>query len=246
MILVTNDDGVKAEGIQIVAKALESLGDEVYIVAPERERSATGMAITLHKPLRVRQLSERVYTVSGTPVDCVHIALGALLPKHPKLLVSGINAEENLGQDVHYSGTVAAAIKGAFFGISSIAVSIVREPNIYFETAADVTLRVAQALLTNGLPKNVLLNINVPNLMLSEIRGIEITRQDQETYDPEVAVCTNPRGHKYYWVTGNRRHTDDRSGTDVEALENNKVSITPIKPDFTDYEVRSEIMKWEI
>lgn len=246
MILVTNDDGMKAKGIQIIAKALESLDDEVYIVAPERERSAIGMAITLHKPLRVQQLSEHVYTVSGTPVDCVHIAVGALLPEHPNLLVSGINAEENLGQDVHYSGTVAAAIKGAFTGIPSIAVSIERGSDIHFETAADVAVRVARAVLKNGLPDKVLLNVNVPNLPLSEIRGIEITRQDQETYEPKVFIRSDPRGRKYYWITGARECADDRTGTDIEAVENKKVSITPIKPDFTDYEGRDELAEWEI
>lgn len=245
MILVTNDDGAKAKGIQVLAKALSSL-DEVCIVAPERERSAIGMAITLHKPLRVQQLSERVYTVSGTPVDCVHIAVGAILSEHPKLLISGINAEENLGQDVHYSGTVAAAIKGSFIGIPSLAVSIERAPEIQFETAADIAFRVARAVLRNGLPDKVLLNINVPNVPLSEVSGIEITRQDQETYEPKVFIRKDPRGRNYYWITGDRGLAEDRTGTDIEAVENKKVSITPIKPDFTDYEAKSKLEKWEI
>jgi len=245
MILVTNDDGAKAEGIKILADALKEL-DEVYIVAPERERSAIGMAITLHKPLRVKQLAERVYTVSGTPVDCVHIAIAALLPEHPKLVVSGINAEENLGQDVHYSGTVAAAIKGAFTGVPSIAVSILRGAEIYFETAAEFSLKIARAVLKNGLPNKVLLNVNVPNLPLPEIKGIEITRQDQETYEPKVFIREDPRGRSYYWISGDRGIANDRSGTDINAVENQKVSITPIKPDFTDYEVRKQIARWKI
>ena len=162
MILVTNDDGIDSPGLTALAQALESI-DEVCIVAPDRERSAIGMAITLHRPLRAAQVGDRAWAVDGTPVDCVDLAYGALLPEHPKLLVSGVNQGQNLGQDIHFSGTVAAAKKGTFLGIPSMAVSLISGPPYHYETATAIACRLAKLVLANGLTPGVLLNINVPN-----------------------------------------------------------------------------------
>ena len=246
MIFVTNDDGIESEGLKKLAKALESL-DTVYIVAPDRERSAIGMAITLDRPVSVKKINEYTFAAGGTPVDCVYLAIGDLLPERPKLLISGINHGQNLGHDIHFSGTVSAAITGTFMGIPSIAISLPYSKKSYhYETATHIALRVANAALKYGLPKGVLLNVNVPNQPLAEIKGIEITRQDKAAYKSKVTKRPDSKDGEYYWIGGTRENSDNREGTDIEAIWNNKVSITPIQLDFTAHDMMTKIAEWEL
>jgi 5'-nucleotidase len=250
MILITNDDGITSEGLWILVKTLETL-DDVFVVAPDRERSAIGMAITLHRPLRARRVDDRAFAVDGTPVDCVDLGVGGLLPEKPSLLVSGINRGQNLGHDVLFSGTIAAAIKGTFLGIPSIAVSLVlgeREryvvEKVHFETAARAALIISRAVLQNGLTEGVLLNVNVPNLPIQEVKGFRITRQDKGPYDTKVVKRIDPRGNVYYWIGGDRVETDCAEGTDIHAVRNGCISITPVQPDLTDYSEMRKLEEW--
>ena len=248
MIFVTNDDGIDAPGLKILAEALETL-DEVYVVAPDRERSAVGMAITLHQPLRAKQVRTRTYAVDGTPVDCVDLAVSALLPEPPKLLVSGINRGQNLGVDIHFSGTVGAAKKGTLLGIPSIAVSLALEgagerPDFHYKTAATIACRIAKQVIEKGMPSHILLNVNVPNCQLSEVKGIKITRQDLGTYSANAITRLDRGGRPYYWIGGDRAQIDFGGDTDLHAIHNRRVSITPVQLDFTDHTLITPLKAW--
>ena len=234
MILVTNDDGVYSPGIQILAKRLREL-DTVVIVAPDRERSAAGHSMTLHRPLLIEEVRESVYSVNGTPTDCVNIAVKGLLKEQPRLIVSGINKGPNLGDDVTYSGTVAGAIEGILLGIPSFAISLSARENFHFAEAGEVALRTAQRVLNEGLPEGTLLNINVPNLPVSEIRGTLITRLGKRIYHQMTVERVDPRGKKYYWIGGGEPDWEREEGTDLDAIDRNYVSITPLHLDMTDY-----------
>ncbi len=251
MILVTNDDGVNSQGLWSLVKSLEGI-DEVFVVAPDRERSAVGMAITLHRPLRARRIGERTFAVDGTPVDCVDLGVGGLLPERPSLLVSGVNRGQNLGHDVLFSGTIAAAIKGTFLGIPSVAISLVLGEKeryvieeVHFETAARAALSLSKAILRNGLSEGTLLNVNVPNLPLDEIKGFRITRQDRAPYDTKVVKRVDPRGNIYYWIGGDRAETDGAEDTDIYAVRNGYISITPLQLDLTNYAEMERLERWE-
>ncbi|MCD6505273.1 5'/3'-nucleotidase SurE [Candidatus Poribacteria bacterium] len=251
MILVTNDDGINSQGLWSLVKSLEKI-DEVFVVAPDRERSAIGMAITLHRPLRARRVGERSFAVDGTPVDCVDLGVGGLLPEKPSLLVSGVNRGQNLGHDVLFSGTIAAAIKGTFLGIPSVAISLVLDEReryvveeVHFETAAEVSLSLLRAVLRNGLSEGTLLNVNVPNLPLDEIKGFRITRQDRAPYDTKVVKRIDPRGNTYYWIGGDRAETDGAEDTDIYAVRNGYISITPLQLDLTNYAEMERLERWE-
>ncbi|HIE28001.1 TPA: 5'/3'-nucleotidase SurE [Candidatus Poribacteria bacterium] len=244
MILITNDDGIESEGLKALARVMESL-DTVYVVAPDRERSATGMSVTLRHPLRVQKIADRTYAVDGTPVDCVNLALGVLMPTWPKILISGINEGSNLGNDIYYSGTVAAAIRGAFLKIPAIAISIVDIRPYHYDTAADIALRIAKSVLQNGIPAGTLLNVNVPDLPLSEIQGIEITRQDRTSYLPTFEKRIDPKGFEYYWLRGYRENPKKANETDLYEVYQKKVSITPLQLDLTDYKMVEELSRWD-
>jgi len=235
MILVTNDDGVYSPGIQILAKRLREL-DEVVIVAPDRERSAAGHSMTLHRPLLIEEIKESVYSVNGTPTDCVNIAVKGLLKEAPRLVVSGINKGPNLGDDVTYSGTVAGAIEGILLGIPSFAVSLAARENFRFAEAAEVAFRTAvQISEQRRLPAGTLLNVNVPNLPLSEIQGTLITRLGKRIYHQMTVERVDPRGKKYYWIGGGEPDWEREEGTDLDAVDRKFVSVTPLHLDFTDY-----------
>jgi len=234
MILVTNDDGVYSPGIQILAKRLRAL-DSVVIVAPDRERSAAGHSMTLHRPLLIEEVRESVYSVNGTPTDCVNIAVKGLLKETPRLVVSGINKGPNLGDDVTYSGTVAGAIEGILLGIPSFSVSLVAREGFLFAEAAEVALRTAGQVLTMGLPAGTLLNINVPNLPVSEIQGTLITRLGKRIYHQMTVERVDPRGKKYYWIGGGDPDWEREEGTDFDAVDRKFVSVTPLHLDMTDY-----------
>ena len=234
MILVTNDDGVYSPGIQILAKRLREI-DTVVIVAPDRERSAAGHSMTLHRPLLIEQIKEGVYSVNGTPTDCVNIAVKGLLKETPKLVVSGINKGPNLGDDVTYSGTVAGAIEGTLLGIPSLAVSLAAREDFRFAEAAEVALRTAARVLEQGMPSGTLLNVNVPNAPVSEMKGTAITRLGKRIYHQMTVERIDPRGKKYYWIGGGEPDWEREEGTDLDAVDRKMVSITPLHLDMTDY-----------
>ena len=234
MILVNNDDGVFSPGIQILAKRLKEL-DEVVIVAPDRERSAAGHSMTLHRPLLIEQVKEGVYSVNGTPTDCVNIAVKGLLAKTPKLVVSGINKGPNLGDDVTYSGTVAGAIEARILGVPSFAVSIAARTDFRFTDAAEVALQIARHVLSNGEAEGTLLNVNIPNLPVTDIRGTVVTRLGKRIYHQMTVERVDPRGKKYYWIGGGEPEWEQEEGTDFEAIEKKFVSVTPLHLDLTDY-----------
>jgi 5'-nucleotidase len=234
MILITNDDGVYSPGIQLLAKRLKAI-DEVVIVAPDRERSAAGHSMTLHRPLLIEQLRDGVYSVNGTPTDCVNIAVKGLLKETPKLVVSGINKGPNLGDDVTYSGTVAGAIEALILGIPSFSISLSARENFQFAEAAEVGLQVARMVIAEGLSKGTLLNVNVPNLAVPELKGTAITRLGKRVYHQMTVERVDPRGKKYYWIGGGEPEWEHEPGTDFDAIDRGMVSITPLHLDMTDY-----------
>lgn len=245
-ILVTNDDGIHSKGIIVLAKALNEIG-EVFVVAPDRERSAVAHSLTLHRPLRVEKWKKGFYAVDGTPADCVHLGVNVILPQKPQLIVSGINRGGNLGDDITYSGTVSAAFEGTLHGIPSFAVSSVSTGRFKFHTAARFAVRVARHILIKGLPKDTLLNINVPNLEEEEIKSYQITQQGRWVHDGNgVVEKKDPRGNTYYWIDGGNLMFDRGGNTDFEAVSNSKISITPLHLDLTNYASIGELKKWRL
>jgi 5'-nucleotidase len=249
-ILITNDDGINSEGLKSLAAALRELG-EVYIVAPDRQRSAVGLSITLERPLRVEDMGEKTFSVDGMPADCVTLAIHRLMESPPDLIVSGINDGQNIGYDIYHSGTVGAAFVGTMFGIPSMAVSIANhrftgeaQGVIHYDTAAQMGLKVARLVSNHRLPDETLLNVNVPNVPLSDIQGIEVTRHCGSTYSIEIHHRLDPRGKKYYWVGGEFESEGDHPETDLSALNSRKVSVTPLRLDITDYTMMRELSSW--
>src|SRR5881296_4133043 len=243
-ILVTNDDGVTSPGLHALAAAMKKLGD-VYVVAPDRERTAVGHALTLHKPLRINRLDKRVYSINGTPTDCVNLAIKKLLRNPPALVVSGINRGVNLGDDVTYSGTVSAALEGTILGVPSIAVSQDGGRVFRFEVAAAYAVRVARAVLRYGLPEETLLNVNVPDRPQASIAGVRITSLSRRRFDDPIIEKVDPHGRKYYWIAGTRVTLDRGKDSDHEALRRGMVSITPIHLDVTHYAALEQLRGWE-
>ncbi len=242
-ILITNDDGIQSEGLKALRDALAPLGT-VAVVAPDREKSTMSHAITLHRPLRVHWVSEDACAVDGTPADCVNLSINGILKNRPKILVSGINKGENLGDDVTYSGTVSAAIEGTLIGIPSIAISLVARENFIFESAAAFARKIVSLVLEHGLPQDTLLNVNVPNLPMEDIQGVEVTRQGKRVYGDAVVEKTDPRGKKYYWIGGDILGYRRLPGSDFDAISRHKISVTPLKLDLTDYEMVEKLKQW--
>ncbi len=244
-IMVTNDDGIHAPGILALASAMGELG-EVTVVAPDQERSAVSHALTLNSPLRVFELRDGFYAVDGTPTDCVNMGIHSLLPFRPDMVVSGINHGANLGDDVTYSGTVAAAIEATLMGIPAIAVSLATlERTGHFDVAARVAVRVVRQVMANGLPRDTFLNVNVPNCPAEEIRPPLVTRQGKRSFVGNVVGKVDPRGRKYYWIGSGEADFNDYEGTDFHAINRNHVSITPLHLDLTNYESMKVIAAWE-
>jgi len=233
-ILVTNDDGIHAPGLALLADALAPLG-EVWVYAPDRQQSAVGHAISLHRPLRVTEVRERWFMVDGTPTDCVMLAVRDLLKVRPNLVVSGINPGANLGDDVTYSGTVAGAIEGMLLGVPSFAISDVWYTPQHMATAAAVAAKVAAYVLEHGLPADTALNVNVPDVKYKELRGVALTRMGRRDYEDEIVERRDPRGGTYYWIGGSEPSHVREVGTDFEAIENGMVSMTPLHRDMTNY-----------
>ena len=238
ILLVTNDDGVHAAGLAALAHALDDLG-EVYVLAPEREQSACGHALTLHRPLRVEPVRERWFAVNGTPSDCVNLAVLGFLPERPVLVASGINHETNLGDDVTYSGTVSAAMEGLLLGVPSIAVSLV--PGGDFAEAGRAARLVAARVLVEGLPPKTLLNINVP---AETPRGIQVTRLGHRVYTGKIVAQTDPRGRTHYWIGGGEPEWDLLEGSDMQAVNDGLVSVTPVHLDLTGHRAMVEMRDW--
>jgi len=246
IILVTNDDGIHSKGIAVLAKALQEVG-EVFVVAPDREKSAVAHSLTLHRPLRVEKIKKNAYAVDGTPADCVHLGVNTILPERPGLIVSGINKGGNLGDDITYSGTVSAAFEGTLLGIPSFAISLVSRSHFKFDGAARFAARVARQVMEKGLLKDTLLNINVPNLDEKEIKAYKITQQGRWVHNGSAVVeKVDPRGKKYYWIGGGQLIFDKRRNTDFEAVSNSCISITPLHLDLTHYPSIGQLRKWRL
>jgi 5'-nucleotidase len=234
-ILVSNDDGIHSAGLAALADALEPLGD-VVVVAPDREQSACSHALTLHRPLRIDEVQPRRYAVDGTPTDCVNLAVNAILPERPVLLVSGINRGANLGDDVTYSGTVSAAMEGTLLAVPSIAMSLIGRGPYDFSAAAAVAARLAAWVLRHGLPPDTLLNVNVPpDAEGRPPRAMALTRMGRRRYGDAIVENVDPRGRKYYWIAGDEVPFVAEEGTDFHAVQHGLVSVTPIHLDLTNY-----------
>jgi 5'-nucleotidase len=245
IILVTNDDGIHSEGIRALAKALETVGD-VYVMAPDRERSAAAHALTLHSPLRVEEIEPRWYSVDGTPTDCINIGVNGrmVLPQRPDIIVSGINKGGNLADDITYSGTVAGAIEGTLLGLPSIAVSLMGRQNYNWEPAAHFAARVVEKIAQHGMPADTLLNINVPNQSEESIRGVKITKMGKRVYGDSIIENVDPRGRKYYWIGGDELKHKSVEGSDIAAVIEGYISVTPLHLDLTNHGALDEMRDW--
>jgi 5'-nucleotidase len=242
-ILITNDDGYSASGIKILTQELAQVA-QVSVVAPERNKSGASNSLTLMRPLRVKCLEDGSYHVDGTPTDCVHLALSGLLESQPDMVVSGINAGPNLGDDVLYSGTVAAAMEGRYLGLPAIAVSLAGKPATHFATAAVITRRVIERLVHNPLPDDTLLNINVPDVPVDEVIAIRATRLGFRHKSEPMIRQSDPYGRPLYWVGPPGEAQDAGEGTDFHALEQCIASVTPMQIDLTRHRGIEPLQVW--
>jgi 5'-nucleotidase len=246
-ILVSNDDGVHAPGIKALSRGLCAIGD-VTVVAPDRERSGASHSLTMDVPLRAHRIDDFRIGVDGTPTDCVLLAVKRLLGEPPDLMVSGINRGPNMGDDVTYSGTIAAAMEATLLGIPSIAVSLARRDDREYDyaPAAAIASELALMVLERGLPEGTLLNVNVPNVPMEEIVGIEIARQGKQVYEEAVVEKKDPRGRTYYWIGGQLTSWRPEESTDYAAVNRNRVSVTPVHLDLTDYPTMDVLRNWSL
>jgi 5'-nucleotidase len=245
-ILVTNDDGINAEGIKILTDCLMQIGD-VAVVAPDRERSAVGHALTLHHPLRAEKLGTNIFAVDGTPTDCVNLGIHSLLPFKPDIIISGINHGGNLGDDVTYSGTVSAAMEATLMGIPAFAVSLVTTgEGINFATAGNFAAKLARIILDQGLPNDTFLNVNVPDLPEAQLLFPMITRQGRRRYEGMIINKVDPRGRNYYWIGTVDVNFHDLEGTDYHAVSRGHISITPLHLDLTNYQSLVALKRWKL
>jgi 5'-nucleotidase len=248
-ILLTNDDGVDSEGLFALKSAL-SKKHEVTVIAPDRNWSISGHSRIMDKPLRVREFVMRdgstAFTTDGTPADCVALAALGFLEQRPELVVSGINHGGNMGDDITYSGTVAAAMEGIICGFPSIAVSMSPNPQWPVDVGAEFVERLVDQVVERGLANDILLNVNVPNIPHEEIKGVLITRLGKRLYKDELVARVDPRGNTYYWLGG--RHIEDTfdEGTDVSAVRDGYVSVTPIHLDLTDHKLIEKLQGWDL
>lgn len=242
-ILVSNDDGYQAPGIIALAQALRQLA-KITLVAPDRNRSGASNSLTLDNPIRAETVSEGVIRVEGTPTDCVHVAITGLLDEEPDMVVSGINNGANLGDDVLYSGTVAAAMEGRFLGLPAMAVSLVGHDGRNYDTAARVAVELVQQLCRDPLPADTILNVNVPDLPWDQLAGFEATRLGHRHKAEAVIRMQDPRGRPIYWVGPPGAEQDAGPGTDFHAVRLGYVSITPIHVDLTRYVALEKVAHW--
>lgn len=242
-ILISNDDGYMARGIHTLANALKDCG-EITVVAPDRNRSGASNSLTLENPLRLDRLDNGIYRVEGTPTDCVHLAITGLLEEEPDMVVSGINAGANLGDDVLYSGTVAAAMEGRFLGLPAIAISLCSFDGKHYETAGWVAKQLVTRLSKISLPADTILNVNVPDLPIEEIIGFESTRLGHRHKAEPIIKESDPRGRPMYWIGPAGAEQDAGPGTDFDAIRRGAVSVTPLQIDLTRYDAMDGVAEW--
>jgi len=248
-ILLSNDDGIYAAGIHALYRELKKLGD-VWVVAPLEEKSTTGHSLTLHKPLRMITVKDRFYGVTGSPADCVYMGVREVIGELPDLVVSGINRGANLGQDVYYSGTVSAAREASILGVPSMAVSLAidfmnprPDAELHYETAAKWALKILRDEPYRRMPKNTLLNLNLPDVPMSKVRGLQLTRQGFRYYGGGILRRKDHRGKNYYWIGGRYKGFKSDPGSDCDAVDHGYASLTPLKLDSTDVGHLETLMK---
>src|SRR3982751_4270375 len=241
-ILLTNDDGIHSEGLQALERTLREVGD-VFVIAPAAEMSGASHSLTLSRPLRIRQIDKRHWTVDGTPTDCVTLALHKILSEDelPHLCVSGINHGGNLGDDATYSGTVAGALEATILGVPGIAISLVAREHFNFSEAARFALLAVRKIIAEGLPEGTLLNVNVPQ---GEIKGVKVTRQGIKNARPVITEHIDPRGKPYFWIGEEYFNVNSVEGTDYHAVASGYVSVTPLRSDMTDHQALTAIESW--
>jgi 5'-nucleotidase len=249
-ILLTNDDGIQAPGLWALYRALTP-HHRVTVVAPERERSAVGHGITLHKPLRACKTAVNGgfegWAVTGTPADCIKLSMVELLDPLPDLVVSGINPGANVGVNMYYSGTVAAAKEAALYGVAAIAVSIVGDkPPLYYDDAARFIGRIVPEVMSRGLPRGIFLNVNIPNVKPDRIAGVRLGRQGCDLYDEYFEERRDPRNRRYYWQGYESQPTYTYSDADGALLDQNYIAITPVRCDMTDYDMLEKMRNWDL
>jgi 5'-nucleotidase len=242
-ILLSNDDGYQARGLRTLAEPLKAVAD-VVIVAPDRNRSGASNSLTLETPLRVERVDQDLYYVNGTPTDCVHIAITGLIEQEPDVLISGINNGANLGDDVLYSGSVAAAMEGRFLGIPSIAVSLVLNGNEHYATAAKLVRKLVERNITDPLPTDVILNINVPDMPFEELKGVRATRLGFRHKSEPAVKALDPHNRPIYWIGPAGAGQDTGPGTDFDAIAAGFVSVSPIKVDLTAHASIEKVATW--
>ena len=242
-ILISNDDGYRADGLLCLARHLRDLGS-ITVVAPDRNRSGASNSLTLDSPLRVHQVEPDIYYVNGTPTDCVHLAVTGLLEAEPDMVVSGINHGPNLGDDVLYSGTVAAAMEGRFLGLPAVAISLAAGEGRHFDTAGRVAREIVGRLTEKPLPNDSILNINVPNVPYDELQSVEATRLGYRHRAEPVVPATDPRGRRIFWVGAAGAKADAGPGTDFHAVANTQVSVTPLQVDLTRHVEIPNLRTW--
>ncbi len=243
-LLISNDDGFHAPGIKILAERMAQIA-KITVVAPSSNRSGASNSLTLDGPIKVSEMAPGQYKLSGTPTDCVHIALTGMLDKDPDMVVSGINAGANLGDDVLYSGTVAAAMEGRFLGLPAVAISLVWDQGEWnYSAAAEAAALIVQKLRTDPLPADTILNVNVPNLAWKDIKGFEVARLGHRHRAEAAVPMRDPRGRLHYWIGGPGEEEDSGPGTDFDAVKRGFVSITPIHIDLTRYQALEQVSSW--
>ena len=242
-ILLSNDDGYQATGIELLAAAMSEMG-EVTVVAPDRNRSGASNSLTLDSPLYVKKAENGFYFVNGTPTDCVHLAITGLIDSEPDLVISGVNAGANLGDDVLYSGTVAAAMEGRFLGCPALAVSLASENPVHFEAAVRVVVNMVNTLSENSLVNDLLLNINIPDLPFEQLGDIEVTRLGYRHMAEPAITSLDPNNQEIYWIGPPGAGDDAGAGTDFYAIEQGNISITPLQTDLTRYNALDKVSAW--
>jgi 5'-nucleotidase len=242
-MLISNDDGYQATGIVALARALDDLG-RIAVVAPDRNRSGASHSLTLNSPIRALRHANGFTAVDGTPTDCVHLALNGLLTEEPDMVVCGINSGANMGDDVHYSGTVAGAMEGRFLGYPAVAISLTSHQPEHFSTAARVAKLLVERLRGDPPPRDTILNVNVPDLPWAALAGWQATRLGNRHKSEPIIADTDPRGNTCYWVGPPGAQQDAGPGTDFYAVTNGYVSVTPLQVDLTRYDTLSELDNW--
>ena len=243
-ILISNDDGIHALGLRVLADALSSLG-EVWVVAPDRDQSAASHSLTLNRPLRATKVARNWYAVDGTPTDCIALAVMGMVKQKFDLVASGINLGGNMGDDVTYSGTVSAAFEATLLGIPAFAISLAANRRANFAAAGQAATVLARLIAKNGLPANTLLNVNVPNLGPSDINGIVVTQQGRRRYDDIIVRKVDPRGRAYYWIGGKEPSWEPLEESDYAAVTAGCISVTPLHLDLTNPKGLEEMRQWE-